>query len=232
MAELQRLLAVRKQMNRKRPYFVRQETYLRLKLEHDQKWRRAKGKHSKMREGRVSHKASVQAGYRGPALVRGLNLLGQRPVLVHNVEELSKLNAQNVAIVSSTVGLRHKIEIAKKAKELNLKTNLKLDKLEARLAAMRQLTQEKKAKKKPAVKPETKSAQPAKRAETLAQTLGETPQVPAKQKTAKSGKPAASAEKKVDGKKNGFILTKKAGSKGCGRRHRQGYDQHSSNRGS
>src|SRR3989344_8370961 len=153
MAEIQRLLAVRKQMNKKRPYFVRQETYLRLKLEHDQKWRRAKGKPSKMREGRVSHKAWVQAGYRGPALVRGLNLLGQRPVLVHNVEELSKLNAQNVAIVSSTVGLRHKIEIAKKAKELNLKTNLKLDKLEARLAAMRQLAQEKKAKSKSAAPP-------------------------------------------------------------------------------
>jgi large subunit ribosomal protein L32e len=200
MAEIQRLLEVRKQMNRKRPYFVRQETYLRLKLEHDQKWRRAKGKHSKMREGRVSHKASVQAGYRGPALVRGLNLLGQKPVLIHNVDELSKLNSQNVAIVSSTVGLRHKIEIAKKAKEMNLKTNLKLDKLEARLAAMRQKTQEKKAKSKT----ETKSEKPAKtekKDETLAQKLGEATQAPAsKPKPAKAVKTAVPAEKKVESK--------------------------------
>lgn len=167
------LMAIKKDLNKKRPDFIRQGTNIRPKLKNDIKWRRAAGKHSKIREGRVSHRKAVQAGYRSPVLVRGMNLLGQVPVLIHNLGELASLNPQrHVAIISSTVGLRHKIEIAKKAKEMNLKANLKLDVLEARLAKMRQ---ENKARQEAAKKTETKTtekAAPAKE-ETLTQKLGE-----------------------------------------------------------
>ncbi len=189
--ETQQLLAVKKQMNKKRPYFVRQESYIRPKLKRDQKWRRAKGKHSKMREGRASHKASVQAGYRSPVLVRGMNLLGQVPVLIHNLSELASLNPQrHVAIVSSTVGLRHKMEIAKKAKEMNLKTNLKLDFIEGKIAAMKKAAQAKKEKaksakesKKEETKPEqkptgTRQEKTEKTTESLAEKLGEEEEKP------------------------------------------------------
>ncbi len=207
-------------MNRKRPYFVRQESYIRPKLKRDQKWRRAKGKHSKMREGRVSHKASVQAGYRSPVLVRGMNLLGQVPVLIHNFSELASLNPQrHVAIISSTVGPRHKIEIAKKAKEMNLKTNLKLDVLEGKIAAMKRAAQaktekakgakeSKKEEKKPEVRQEQKkaaqaepsSAAPRREAatESLAEKFGEEKEKPqAQEAKAQATKKETQAKKAV-----------------------------------
>jgi len=165
-------MAIKKDLNKKRPDFIRQGTNIRLKLKNDIKWRRAAGKHSKIREGRVSHRKAVQAGYRSPALVRGMNLLGQVSVLVHNLGELTGLDSQKqVAIISSTVGLRHKIEMVKRAKELNLKTNLKLDKLEAKLVQMRQ---EIKARREATKKTETKTTEkavPAKE-ETLSQKIG------------------------------------------------------------
>lgn len=160
----QRLLEIKKELKRRRPEFVRQDSWLRKKLANKPKWRRPKGKHSKMRERRVGKHSRVEVGYRSPVLVRGLTLTGFVPKLVHNLEELQKLNPKTeIAILSSTLGMKSKVEIAKKAQELGIKTNLKQDVLNARLAALKKQREEKisekkeKEKTKPAAKTGTQT---------------------------------------------------------------------------
>ncbi|MBI4095444.1 MAG: hypothetical protein HY438_01135 [DPANN group archaeon] len=172
MAEIQNMLALKKNLNKKRPQFIRQEYRIRRKLRHEVKWRLPRGKHSKMREGRVGKVKRVQVGYRSPALVRGLTLTGIRPIVVHNLGELQKLNAKtDIAIFSSTIGLKARAEMFRKAQQMGIKTNVRQDRLDARLAEI---------KKKAQAKPEQKAEKPAqaqpaagKKSESLLEKVGE-----------------------------------------------------------
>ncbi|MBI2041019.1 MAG: hypothetical protein HYT16_02865 [DPANN group archaeon] len=174
MVETQNILALKKHLNKKRPQFIRQEYRIRRKLRHEIKWRLPRGKHSKMREGRVGKVKRVQVGYRSPALMRGFTLTGMKPMLVHNLEELQKLDAKtNIAIFSSTVGLQAKAEMFLKAQQMGIKTNVRHDKLDARLAELK-----KKAQAKPEPKAEVKQANvpaaqvPAGKNESLLEKVG------------------------------------------------------------
>ncbi len=156
MAEIQKLMAIKKDKKARAPEFIRQDSWLRLKIGNKPRWRRPKGKHSKMREKRVGKHPRVEIGYRNPSQVRGLTLTGMSPKLIHTLEELQGLNPKvDIAIVSSTVGLKSKLEIAKKTQALGIKTNLKLDKLNLRLAELKKHHEEKKITSKEAKKAET-----------------------------------------------------------------------------
>lgn len=103
--------------------FIRQD-YMRLprlgkgrkKL---QKWRRPKGRDSKMRENRRSYPAVVRVGYKTPAKDSG-KIKGMTPVRVCNVAELEKVKKDNVIIVGK-VGAKKKMDILKKAEEMKFK---------------------------------------------------------------------------------------------------------------
>ncbi len=84
-----------------------------------QKWRRPKGKHSKMRRFRKGYPGRPNIGERTPYKEAG-RINGQVPVIVYNVKDLASLNKNNVAIIAR-VGAKNKIEIIKKASELNIK---------------------------------------------------------------------------------------------------------------
>ena len=164
-----KLLAIKKKLNKKRPDFIRQDYYHRMRVE-DEFWRRPRGRHSKMRERRAGKRKRVEIGYRGPAELRGLHFSGMKLVNVVNLVQLAKINTkEEVAIINSNIGNRKRYQLVKFASEKNIKLlNVKdpgkfllaVDaELKARKEAKIQRATEKKvveAKKPESKKPEAK----------------------------------------------------------------------------
>jgi len=76
---------------------------------------------SKMRLQKKGWPPIVKVGYRGPAKARGLHPSGFREVLVHNVEELERLDpAREAARIAHTVGFKKRLEIMRRAEELGI----------------------------------------------------------------------------------------------------------------
>lgn len=104
--------------------FLRQETGRHLRIGKRKKkyqtWRRPKGRHSKMRKKRKSYPVSPSVGYKSPKNEAG-KIFGLTPILISNIRELEKLNKNSAVIIARKVGARKKIEIIKKADEMNLK---------------------------------------------------------------------------------------------------------------
>lgn len=82
------------------------------------KWRRPRGPHSKVRKHRFGYPASPAIGYKVQRSERGL-VNGKMPVLVHNVQELSRVPKDSIVIIAR-VGARKKLELIKKADEMKL----------------------------------------------------------------------------------------------------------------
>jgi large subunit ribosomal protein L32e len=117
---MNRLLRLRFKLKMKKPDFIRQEAHRHKRL--GEKWRRPKGRHSKMRLKWKEKPPVVEIGYRSPKAVRGLHPSGLEDVLVYNVKDLEKLNPETQgARIASTVGKRKKIEIIKRARELGIR---------------------------------------------------------------------------------------------------------------
>ena len=113
-----KLLELRKNIKSKKPDFLRQDAHKVKKL--DQNWRIPKGRHSKMRFRLRGYRKSPSMGYSSPIEVRGLNKDGLKEVLVNNIKDLGKINDNEIAVLSSSMGLRKRIEVLKKAKEQKL----------------------------------------------------------------------------------------------------------------
>ena len=114
------LRSVRKHLKKRKPNFIRQEVNKKKSLE--LKWRRPKGIQSKMRLSKKGNKKSVTKGYKSPRMVKGMLSNGLFPVNVNNLAMIDKVDPKvQTIIIGSTVGLRKKIAIIKKAIELNIK---------------------------------------------------------------------------------------------------------------
>ncbi len=115
-----RLLRLKEKIKRRRPNFVRQESwrYKRVK----ESWRRPKGIDNKMQEKRKGYPRKVGIGYRTPKAIRGLHPSGYELVYVTNPSNLDGVDPELEAIViSSTVGRRKKQAILDKADDLRIK---------------------------------------------------------------------------------------------------------------
>ncbi len=152
----EKLLAIKKRMNKKRPHFIRQDYNFRIKV-HDYYWRRPKGYHNKVRRGEAGKGKMVQAGYRSPAELRGINLKGFRPIHVETIKQLEKINPkEEMAIMSSNLGLKKKLIMIKFAESKNIKfTNIKDEK--KFVADAETLMKARKEARKKAVEKKTKS---------------------------------------------------------------------------
>ncbi|MBS7655363.1 50S ribosomal protein L32e [Candidatus Bathyarchaeota archaeon] len=107
-------------VNRKKPVFKRQESwrYIRVKSS----WRKPKGKTSRMRRRIKGWPKIVSVGYGGKRSLRGVHPSGYKPVIVHNVKELEKVNKEfQAVIIAHSIGERKRLQILEKAKELGLK---------------------------------------------------------------------------------------------------------------
>ncbi|MBI4257884.1 MAG: 50S ribosomal protein L32e [Thaumarchaeota archaeon] len=118
--DLQQLLALRAQINSRRPRFIRQESWRYRRIREN--WRKPRGIDSKMRMMVKGWPRIVKVGYRGPRAVRGLHPSGLREVLVSSIGELDKLNPKtDAARFSSTLGRRKRIDLFTKAKNLGIR---------------------------------------------------------------------------------------------------------------
>lgn len=116
---IERLLRIREEKNRKRPKFLRQETWKYKKFRNNPTWRKPRGHSSKMRRKLKGNPPVVSIGYRNPKLVRGYHPCGLPEVTVYSVKELEGL--KDVAVRIGKVGTKNKIEILRKTIEKNLK---------------------------------------------------------------------------------------------------------------
>lgn len=104
------------------PKFLRHTSHKYSKLgrrrKNKQIWRRPTGRDNKMREQRRGHPPIVSIGYSTDKRERG-KITKKTPIIVRNVSQIEKIQKNQIAILGN-VGKKKKIEIAKKAKELNI----------------------------------------------------------------------------------------------------------------
>ena len=118
--ETRHMLKVRKRVKSAKPKFKRQELGRQPLLKDT--WRKPKGRHSKMRMHEKARGRLPSKGYSSPSEVRGLNRLGYREVVVHNIEEISGLNPrEEMAVISAGVGKKKRFGILEAAKEKSVK---------------------------------------------------------------------------------------------------------------
>jgi len=119
---------------KKLPKFIRRNWNLKSRLGKGRKkkqvWRRAKGRHNKVREKRKGYPIKVMIGFRTEKKGRDL-IQDMKPVRILNVRDLEKVGKGQTAFVGK-VGNKKRIEILKAAKEkkilvanLNVKRKLK-----------------------------------------------------------------------------------------------------------
>lgn len=98
--------------------FLRQNWFRYKKL--GKKWRRPRGRHSKMRTRRKGKPPRPSIGYKKQKEIRG-TVQGFKPILISNVNDLDKIKIGEAIIISSRVGLKKALEISKKAEDLGIK---------------------------------------------------------------------------------------------------------------
>ncbi len=118
--EMKRVLSLRKRIKERTPRFLREEwfRYKRIPMN----WRKPDGITSKMRRNFKYRPKRVKVGFRGPRKTRGLHPSGFEEVLVYNVKDLEGLDPKTQAArIGGTVGTRKRMEIQKKAEELDIR---------------------------------------------------------------------------------------------------------------
>lgn len=99
--------------------FLRSDTMRHLRLGKKrrklQKWRRPRGRHSKIRRKRFSYPVKVSIGYKSSKSTAGM-LSSRIPVLVHSLRELETLTPRHVAVIAR-VGAKKKLGLIKRAQE-------------------------------------------------------------------------------------------------------------------
>ncbi|MBC7090591.1 MAG: 50S ribosomal protein L32e [Nitrososphaeria archaeon] len=104
---------------RRKPDFIRPESWRYVRIKPN--WRRPKGIDHKVRKEYKGWPARVKVGYGSPKETRGLHPSGFKEVIIHNVQELLKLDPKTEAAkIAHTVGTKKRIEIFEKAKELGI----------------------------------------------------------------------------------------------------------------
>ena len=143
---MKELLELRKNMKAKKPKFIRQDAH---KKRLRKRWVKPRGLHSKIRLKQRGHARKVSDGYGGPKEVRGLSKEGLKMIIIHNADELSKVNKEKEGIIiSGNVGLKNKMLLLKKAKEDGINVlNLNVDEyLKVKNEGLKKRLKKKKAK--------------------------------------------------------------------------------------
>src|SRR3972149_7505001 len=112
-------LKARKRAKKKKPAFVRSESWRYAKL--SESWRRPRGLDHKMRRKIKGWPPMVSTGYKGPKIARGLHPSGYREVLIHNVQEVTQVDSKTQAArIAHTVGKKKRAEIIAEARKMKV----------------------------------------------------------------------------------------------------------------
>jgi large subunit ribosomal protein L32e len=113
-------LVIRRQVKKRTPHFLRDEGFRYKRI--PKNWRRPTGYTSKLRINLGYRPSKVRVGFRAPKLVRGLHPSGFQEVIIHTVKELDAIDPKKQAVrIGSTVGTKKRLEIAKRAGELDIR---------------------------------------------------------------------------------------------------------------
>jgi large subunit ribosomal protein L32e len=119
-AETKKRLSLRKEIKKRTPTFLREEWFRYKRIPHN--WRRPDGITSKMRINLKYRPSKVRVGFRGPKEVRGLHSSGFEEIIVFNANDLDKIDPDTQAArIGSSVGTKKRMDIEKKAEELNIR---------------------------------------------------------------------------------------------------------------
>ncbi|MBI2559429.1 50S ribosomal protein L32e [Candidatus Woesearchaeota archaeon] len=186
----QTLLELRNKIKDKKPDFIRQDNPKRMKLNY--KWRKPKGIHSKIRHHFKGRRKMPSPGYKSPIEVRGLHSSGLKIVRVFSLGGISKIkNGAEGMVISRSVGSKKRLELLKKAKELNITIlNLNVDEHIKRIEHMISL---KKSKTSKEAKKDSK----------------EKPKEEAKEKKEEKQDASGEAKKEAEKKEKDRLLTKR-----------------------
>ncbi len=114
-----RLQRIRKNLKRKRPNFRRYESWRYNRV--PERWRRARGIDSHVREKVGGWPISPQIGFRSPKEVRYTLASGKEEVLITSSIDLSLIDPeQQVGRISATIGRKKKEKILMEAELLNI----------------------------------------------------------------------------------------------------------------
>ena len=105
--------------SRRAPTFVRQESWRLVRVK--ERWRRPRGKTSKMRLGQRGWPKPVKIGYGNARKTRGLHPSGLREVIVQHPDDLDKIDPKTQIVkISASIGERRRIVIMERAQTLQL----------------------------------------------------------------------------------------------------------------
>jgi len=118
--DLKKHLSLRKDIKKRTPEFLREEWFRYKRI--PKNWRRPDGITSKMRRHYKYRPSVVRVGFRGPKKVRGLHSSGFKEILVYRASDLESMNQETQAArIGGSVGTKKRLEIVKKAKELDIR---------------------------------------------------------------------------------------------------------------
>jgi len=97
--------------------FLRVSTkfYKRIGRKKNQKWRKPRGRHNKIREKRKGRARKVEVGFRKAKSERG-KIQGKMPLLVGNLKDAEKIEKGDLVIIKKIGGKKRK-ELEEKIKE-------------------------------------------------------------------------------------------------------------------
>lgn len=109
-------------VKKKKPTFLRRVWNRHSKLgagrKKIQRWKRPTGRHNKMRWKRRGYPAVVSIGYKEDDKIRG-QINAKETIVINNLKDLENLD-KNYMIILGKVGMKKKIEIVNKAKEMKI----------------------------------------------------------------------------------------------------------------
>ena len=118
--EMKRLLRIKDKMTSQKPNFIRMNSWYLVRIGNS--WKKPWSLDNKIRLERKGFPKKVKVGYRKPRKVRNLHPSGFKEIIIHNPNEVVKVDSKKYAIrIASTVSKRKRKKILRRAKKYGIR---------------------------------------------------------------------------------------------------------------